>query len=273
MKTFFFTLLLFCFFLPIFTNAQTTFAPEQIISTNVDYATSVYAIDLDSDGDNDVLSASFDDDKIAWYENNGSGNFSAEQIISTNADGARAVYAIDIDGDGDNDVLSVSAYDDKIAWYKNNGSGNFSTEQLISTNADGAWSVYAIDLDGDGDNDVLSASINDNKIAWYENLLYAVGVPAINNGTNTATSVVVCTLANNLSTPNTLQIQFNAPQTEPTKVQVYDVMGHLINSQTFNATKGINTWQMEVANYPTGMYLVQVSNQSITQTAKIVNGK
>ena len=77
----------------------------------------------------------------------------------------------------------------------------------------------------------------------------------------------------NLSTPNTLQIQFNAPQTEPTKVQIYDVMGHLINSQTFSATKGINTWQMEVANYPTGMYLVQVSNQSITQTAKIVNGK
>jgi hypothetical protein len=37
----------------------------------------VYAIDLDGDGDNDVLSASFSDDKIAWYINDGNGNFSS----------------------------------------------------------------------------------------------------------------------------------------------------------------------------------------------------
>jgi hypothetical protein len=30
---------------------------------------SVYAIDIDGDGDNDVLSASSNDNKIAWYEN------------------------------------------------------------------------------------------------------------------------------------------------------------------------------------------------------------
>jgi hypothetical protein len=88
---------------------------------------SVYAIDIDGDGDNDVLSASFDDDKIAWYINNGNGNFSTEQIISTNADYAQSVYAIDLDGDGDNDVLSASGDDDKIAWYINDGSGNFSS--------------------------------------------------------------------------------------------------------------------------------------------------
>ncbi len=34
---------------------------------------SVYAQDLDGDGDMDVLSASHIDDKIAWYENDGSG--------------------------------------------------------------------------------------------------------------------------------------------------------------------------------------------------------
>jgi hypothetical protein len=36
----------------------------------------VYAIDLDGDGDNDVLSASeLVDHKIAWYINDGNGNF------------------------------------------------------------------------------------------------------------------------------------------------------------------------------------------------------
>jgi len=39
------------------------------ITTYVESAYSVYAADVDSDGDIDVLSASYYDDKIAWYEN------------------------------------------------------------------------------------------------------------------------------------------------------------------------------------------------------------
>ena len=64
---------IFCFFLLCLTychpttncQAQTTFGPQQIISTNANAAISVYAIDLDGDGDNDVLSASNNDNKIA----------------------------------------------------------------------------------------------------------------------------------------------------------------------------------------------------------------
>ena len=36
-------------------------------------AWSVFAADVDGDGDIDVLSASSNDDKIAWYENGGDG--------------------------------------------------------------------------------------------------------------------------------------------------------------------------------------------------------
>ena len=57
---------------------------ESVISTLVDDAQSVYAADVDGDGDMDVLSASYSDDKIAWYENDGSGSFT-EHVISTSA--------------------------------------------------------------------------------------------------------------------------------------------------------------------------------------------
>ncbi|RLD77354.1 MAG: hypothetical protein DRJ15_13690, partial [Bacteroidetes bacterium] len=51
------------------TDGQGSFSSQQIITTNADGAISVYATDIDGDGDMDVLSASFDDNKIAWYEN------------------------------------------------------------------------------------------------------------------------------------------------------------------------------------------------------------
>ncbi len=95
------------------------FGPQQVITTSVVAAFSVYATDLDGDGDADVLSASEDDDKIAWYENLGGGSFGSQQVITTDADHARSVYATDLDGDGDADVLSASSGDDKIAWYEN----------------------------------------------------------------------------------------------------------------------------------------------------------
>ena len=49
---------------------QPTFT-EYSISTSADGARSVYATDVDGDGDMDVLSASYNDDKIAWHENDG----------------------------------------------------------------------------------------------------------------------------------------------------------------------------------------------------------
>ncbi len=155
------------------TNGLGAFGPQQVISTAADYALSVFAADLDGDGDADVLSASFFDDKIAWYENtNGLGSFGPQKLVSTAVDYAVSVFATDLDGDGDADVLSASYDDDHVAWYRNvDGLGNFGPLRPISASADGAWHVFAADLDGDGDPDVLSASLLDDTIAWYKNLM------------------------------------------------------------------------------------------------------
>ena len=152
-------------------DGKGTFGEQQIITDSTDRTTSVYACDIDGDGDQDVLLASFQEDKIAWYENTDSyGTFGEQQIITESADGAYSVYACDVDGDGDKDVLSASFYDYKIAWYENiDGKGTFEEQQIITTSANGAFSVFACDVDGDGDQDVLSASFSDYKIAWYEN--------------------------------------------------------------------------------------------------------
>ena len=177
--------------------ASLDFGGPNTVSTAADGAFSVIAADVDSDGDMDMLSASFNDDKIAWYENDGSQNFTAHNVNTPdpdgggagqgNANGASNVFAADLDGDGDLDVLSASYFDDKIAWYENDGSQNF-TAHTISTAADAAMSVLAVDVDGDGDLDVLSASQDDDKIAWYEN-----------DGSQTFTAHTISTAANGVS--------------------------------------------------------------------------
>ena len=97
-------------------TAVTEFGPQKVITSDADRANSVYAADVDGDGDIDVLSASFNDDKIAWYENtSGDGSTWTDHAITTAADGAQSVYAADVDGDGDIDALSASGLDNKIA--------------------------------------------------------------------------------------------------------------------------------------------------------------
>ena len=64
-------------------------------------ANSVFAADVDSDGDIDVLSTFHFDCTVVWFENDGNETFIAH-IITSNASGPRTVYAVDLEGDRDN---------------------------------------------------------------------------------------------------------------------------------------------------------------------------
>ena len=133
------------------------------ISDSAHEARSIFAADVDGDGDMDVLSGHYN---IAWYENDGSESFT-HHTISTSA--ASSVYAIDLDDDGDMDVVGSSA--GSVGWYENDGSGSFATHKICNHYYHREFrSVYALDVDGDGDMDVVTASYSPNdKIMWYEN--------------------------------------------------------------------------------------------------------
>ncbi|OFY36132.1 MAG: hypothetical protein A2W91_04930 [Bacteroidetes bacterium GWF2_38_335] len=236
------------------TDGFGTFGTQNVVTTLADAAHSINSADLDGDGDIDLLSASYYDDKIAWYENvDGNGTFGVQQIISTLADYAVSIFPADLDGDGDMDVLSASKGDDKIAWYENtDGNGAFGPQQAITTIADFAMSVYSADIDGDGDMDVLSASVDDDKIAWYENLL-VTGIETIQQ--------------NSISIyPNPTNGEFTIKTNEMQRIDIFNLNGQLIN-QT-EAMK--DEMKIDLNGNSKGIYTVKVITSKGTSVHKVV---
>ena len=88
------------------TDGAGTFGSQRVITMQADGAFCLGAADLDGDGDQDVLSASQFDGKIAWYENtDGAGTFGSQNVVATSSLATLAVHAADLDGDGDLDFF------------------------------------------------------------------------------------------------------------------------------------------------------------------------
>jgi hypothetical protein len=144
---------------------------EFVVTDDVFSAWSVYATDIDGDGDLDILSAGRDDDRISWHENDGAPTPSwTKHVIDTDARRAQKVFADDVDGDGDMDMLSASGAGDEIAWYENDGTADPSfTKHSLTTSMNNAKWVWTGDLDGDGDVDILGAAESEPSVEWFEN--------------------------------------------------------------------------------------------------------
>ena len=166
-------LLLLSFILLIGYHSYSQFGDQRLINIDLWMAKSVHSADIDGDGDMDVISASYGDDKLDWYENlDGLGTFSSANFIAITTDGAFDVYAADIDGDEDMDIIHASLYWDNITWYKNtDGQGNYIPRFVTSGVSEyGVWSVFPGDIDGDYDLDLFYSYYYDDKIVWFENL-------------------------------------------------------------------------------------------------------
>ena len=152
-------------------DGQAGFGEKHSIMTNTKSPRCVHGADIDGDGDIDAVSASFNDDKIAWSRNlNGLGSFSAQQVISTTVDGARWVTTGDMDGDNDLDVLVAADLENRVSWFENmNGVGSFGTEHTVTASAPAVRQAVLADIDGDLDLDVLVPAYGDDTTTWHEN--------------------------------------------------------------------------------------------------------
>ncbi|MEM7162087.1 MAG: FG-GAP-like repeat-containing protein [Bacteroidota bacterium] len=126
--------------------------------------------DLNNDGHLDLITASRDDKKVAWYPNLGNAVFGRQIVITRNANGARSLDVGDLNNDGHIDIVSASLLDNRIAWYKNSDQGSDFEQISLSTSGDGAWEVDLFDYDSDGDLDIFAIYFNANEVVLFENL-------------------------------------------------------------------------------------------------------
>ncbi len=130
----------------------------------------LFALDLDNDGDNDVV-AQWDSGPLRWYRNlDGLGNFGAPITIYDSFHDH--VCLADIDNDNDLDLIITKGSPYTTLWKENNNNG-FGTTHTITSDAENFYDIQCADLDNDGDNDLIVAveadNFQDDYIAWYEN--------------------------------------------------------------------------------------------------------
>lgn len=136
-------------------------------------STSLTPVDLDRDGDVDVLFTNGDafdaqtDPKpyhgVQWLENRGGLRFEYHAIGRFY--GAATAAAGDLDGDGDLDVVAGSwvnhwtdAARHAVVWYENDGRQNF-TAHGLATRPAGVASLQLADVTGDGAPDIVVGAI------------------------------------------------------------------------------------------------------------------
>ncbi|MEM1451011.1 MAG: VCBS repeat-containing protein [Planctomycetota bacterium] len=150
-----------------------SFEPEQILTSVNAFRREVVAVDLDEDGDVDLLTFSTGGGQVAWLENTGDGRFQVLRGIDESLPEGRVPVsgaAGDLDGDGRVDVVTAAGDfgpGDSLAWFRGLGGGEFGPPTGLPAQGR-LGSLQVADLDGDGDQD-LAYIERDVGAFWLEN--------------------------------------------------------------------------------------------------------
>jgi bromodomain and WD repeat domain containing protein 1/3 len=145
---------------------------EHVVQTGFDGPRSIRikdhqgnGLDLDQDGDVDMVATAFYAGDVVWLENDGSQSFTSH-LVTADLEGAHTVDPVDLDQDGDFDLM-VCGY--ASAWFENDGAMNFTRHDLNYLPNDMACSTYVEDMDADGDLDILEAREGGGGLICYRN--------------------------------------------------------------------------------------------------------
>ncbi len=138
--------------------------PDVVQSINARHAITV---DINNDGDLDIIGGSYNSYELVILDNDGAGNFTPSTITPVGITG-HLFQSADIDADGDMDIVVAGELGNSLGWLENDGNEGFTTNEIAST-MNNSKSLTLADLNKDGAIDVLVSEHGSKKILWYEN--------------------------------------------------------------------------------------------------------
>ena len=140
-----------------------TFSSGILVSDSLVGSFRSHAVDVDFDGDLDLVSSDYNSDLTVWFENDGFGNLSSEKTLSQFF--MTRFFSINVDGNP-NEELIMGGENSMLSWVDYLGSNNFTHPHFI-TSPGAMLSAHFGDMDNDGDLDVLSGGL---LLGWFENV-------------------------------------------------------------------------------------------------------
>ncbi|WP_299113497.1 T9SS type A sorting domain-containing protein [uncultured Winogradskyella sp.] len=149
-------------------NGDGTFVKQTAVTNTIVNVVGLKLIDLNTDGDLDILAVGFgnyaanygQNSKLVWFENDGNGTFGAEQLITDAYDGMSGLFAGTIDAGATIDIAVTSLVDSEVIWFSNDGSGTFGAASSIDNVLNSPAVINMKDIDSDGDLDAVIATAN-----------------------------------------------------------------------------------------------------------------
>ena len=147
------------------TEQQEEFFIQHSIDQNFAGIHCIKVIDLDSDGDLDVVGGSevtpnSQSRGIAWWRNNGGNPISWTRFtVDAGFDHVMSVEVCDLDDDGFSDIIATSWNLHQIAWWKNPGNPQSNwTKSIILSDFINAHDAKCGDFNSDGESEVAGVS-------------------------------------------------------------------------------------------------------------------
>jgi hypothetical protein len=169
-------------FFPTFRGSQTL-----LLSETSQHA---LAVDLDGDGDRDVIATQRQAGKVAVFQNEGNGAF-ARPVFTPAGPTPNYLAVGDLTGDGKIDLVVSNETTDEVSLLVGDGAGGFGSKTTLAV-CDGPTTLALGDVTNDGRPDLLVECANATFVTFFRNTTGADGVLQLAPRQDLANQVGAC---------------------------------------------------------------------------------
>ncbi len=223
-------------------------------------------IDMDGDGDVDVVGAAYMEGTFSWFRNDGNAT-DWPRIDIGSGNSAVGVRAADLDRDGRLDVAATNQDPGIVSVFQGDSTLATWTQQVEDASMSRAWALDVADVDGDQDLDLVSASgeSGNRRIRWFRNdTVVATTAPA-----SRRSSAGLQVFPNPFR--GTTRLHFSLQTPGEVTVAIYDSLGRNVRTrEAGHHATGSHVLDVEAEGLAPGVYYAQVESTGPSRTTKLV---